>query len=135
MGGRRAQCVVLGSLRSADASVQCNFDRKADCSVCPRFRTDDFERYWQVAAKLVPLPAPFTTGASLTTTASTRSSTPSQALGEGKGPDANGAKHVPIRVYLPEGGGVVQEMVAPLRRDGPFPWRLSSARLSRRLIQ
>lgn len=110
---------------------------------------NDFEKYWNVASKLVPLPAP--TPAPATTSGSrdpTRTNPPSSGSGEGGGgrsssssssqePDANGVKHVPLRVYLPPppppsstlsgtGGNsnfagmvmVVQEPVAPTRRDG-----------------
>ncbi|GAA5993516.1 hypothetical protein JCM10908_000627 [Rhodotorula pacifica] len=101
----------------------------------------DFEKYWQVASKLVPLPAPPSSASSASTTSAPSSSritsTPpppsaSPTGGEGRLPDANGVKHVPLRVYLPassagatevtgSGAGmvtVVQELVAPLRRDG-----------------
>ncbi|TKA52054.1 hypothetical protein B0A53_04714 [Rhodotorula sp. CCFEE 5036] len=105
---------------------------------------NDFEKYWNVAAKLVPLPAPPSVGSKKPTR-----TTPLSSSGEGgrsgssssssQEPDANGVKHVPLRVYLPapppspSGGGggggggggavngavtVVQEPVAPTRRDG-----------------
>jgi uncharacterized membrane protein YgcG len=107
---------------------------------------DDFEKYWNVAAKLVPLPAPPSVGSKKPTR-----TTPLSSSGEGgrsgssssssQEPDANGVKHVPLRVYLPapppspSGGGggggggggavngavtVVQEPVAPTRRDGEY---------------
>ncbi|KWU41647.1 hypothetical protein RHOSPDRAFT_30403 [Rhodotorula sp. JG-1b] len=97
---------------------------------------NDFEKYWNVASKLVPLPAPPAVGSKKPT----RTTPPSASSSAGEGgrsfsssqePDANGIKHVPLRVYLPapppSGGGasngagvatVVQEPVAPTRRDG-----------------
>lgn len=90
----------------------------ASC-VTDEARADDFEKYWSVASKLVPLP-------SLSSPATTRSVTPSStssgtgAPSDGRLPDANLVRSVPMRVYLPEGAPVMQDVVVPLP-DGPPP--------------
>ncbi|GAA5982162.1 hypothetical protein JCM11641_000607 [Rhodosporidiobolus odoratus] len=78
---------------------------------------NNFDKYWAVASRLTPLPSL----TSATTPSATRSPTPSSGgstLDSGRVPDANAVRSVPIRVFLPEGAPVVQEMVAPLREDG-----------------
>ncbi|TNY20575.1 autophagy protein 5, partial [Rhodotorula diobovata] len=61
---------------------------------------NDYDKFWHVASKLVPLPA-------LPSSAASRSPTPSSSFGptgsDGRLPDANGTRSVPLRVYLPEG--------------------------------
>ncbi|GAA5885864.1 hypothetical protein JCM3774_005807, partial [Rhodotorula dairenensis] len=87
----------------------------------PPIPADDFEKYWHVASKLVPLPGAQSAPVSAAPTGS--SASPSAGL-EGRLPDADRVRHVPLRVYLPPSGPsagsitVVQELVAPTRRDG-----------------
>ncbi|GAA6026089.1 hypothetical protein JCM8202_002517 [Rhodotorula sphaerocarpa] len=103
-----------------------NLRKEQQDSLWEAVMQNDFDRYWQVASKLVPLPAPPSTASAPASSASssrigTPSSSPSPSQPpppEGRTPDANGVKYVPIRVYLPEGGAVVQELVAPLRSNG-----------------
>lgn len=113
-------------VQSGSLSRWCLSARSGSPDPAARPPLDDFDRYWQVASKLVPLPAPPSTASAPASSASssrigTPSSSPSPSQPtppEGRTPDANGVKHVPIRVYLPEGGAVVQELVAPLRPNG-----------------
>ncbi|GAA6057247.1 hypothetical protein JCM3770_003821 [Rhodotorula araucariae] len=75
----------------------------------------DFDKYWLVASKLVPLPS--------LSSSSSRSPTPSSMSSafvgaEGRLPDANAVRSVPLRVYLPEGAHVVQDVVSPVQADG-----------------
>ncbi|GAA5842213.1 hypothetical protein JCM9279_002820 [Rhodotorula babjevae] len=77
---------------------------------------NDFDKFWNVASKLVPLPAlpTFSTSAS-------RSPTPSSfatSSSDGRPPDGNAVRSVPLRVYLPEGAPVVQDVVQPVQQDG-----------------
>ncbi|BGP50550.1 autophagy protein 5 [Rhodotorula kratochvilovae] len=80
---------------------------------------NDFDKYWHVASKLVPLPS-----LSSSSSSASRSPTPSSTSstfatgGDGRLPDANAVRSVPMRVYLPEGGGAVMDVVAPVQTDG-----------------
>lgn len=83
--------------------------------VVARF-ADDFDKFWNVASKLVPLPAPPTSSSS-----ASRSPTPSSfatSSSDGRAPDGNAVRSVPLRVYLPEGAPVVQDVVQPVQQDG-----------------
>lgn len=69
---------------------------------------DDFDKYWSVASKLVPLPS----------APNSRAPTPlaggSSLPSDGRLPDANAMRSVPLRVYLPRGTFVLQTVVSPL---------------------
>ncbi|BGP26655.1 autophagy protein 5 [Rhodotorula toruloides] len=75
---------------------------------------NNFDKYWSVGSRLVPLPS---LGHHFASPASTRSPTPSSG-NESRVPDANGVRSVPVKVYLPEGAHPLQEMVSPTREDG-----------------
>ncbi|GAA5823957.1 hypothetical protein JCM11251_003357 [Rhodosporidiobolus azoricus] len=75
---------------------------------------NNFDRFWLVGSRLIPLPS--LASSSFSPNAS-RSPTPSGADGN-RLPDANGIRNVPVRVFLPEGAPVVQELVAPVQADG-----------------
>ncbi|KPV73475.1 uncharacterized protein RHOBADRAFT_54695 [Rhodotorula graminis WP1] len=79
---------------------------------------NDFDKYWNVASKLVPLPALPSTS---TSTSASRSPTPSSfttSSSDGRAPDGNAVRTVPLRVYLPEAAPVVQDVVQPVQQDG-----------------
>ncbi|GAA5858898.1 hypothetical protein JCM8547_007147 [Rhodosporidiobolus lusitaniae] len=84
---------------------------------------NNFDKFWTVASRLIPLPSlPSPSSPSLTpsrspTPSSSSAGTPS-TLDSARLPDANAVRSVPVRVYLPEGAGVVQELVPPLQGDG-----------------
>lgn len=77
---------------------------------------DDFQKFWAVASKLVPFPhgsssSSGRSGASspvLTTTSTLDSSNASRM------PDTTAMRSVPMRIYLPHGGPVVQDVVSTL---------------------
>lgn len=75
-------------------------------------RADDFDRYWAVAAKLIP-------SSSAPSPTHTRSSTPASAhSSSGQASDSREAgtiRSVPLRVYLPEGAPILQELVPPIQ--------------------
>ncbi|KAL8281503.1 hypothetical protein RQP46_006187 [Phenoliferia psychrophenolica] len=82
---------------------------------------NDFDQFWAVASKLVPLPSAPSPNPS-------RSQTPSGSGGAGSGsttpadgrvPEANSMRSVPVRVYLPEGAPVLQDVVSPLVDGNP----------------
>ena len=70
---------------------------------------DDFDQFWAVASKLVPLPSPPSPAPSRSQTP-----TPSTIASDGRVPEANAMRSVPMRVYLPEGAPVLQDVVPPL---------------------
>ncbi|GAA5913471.1 hypothetical protein JCM8208_005189 [Rhodotorula glutinis] len=77
---------------------------------------NDFDKFWNVASKLVPLPA-----LSATSSSASRSPTPSSfatSSSDGRAPDGNAVRSVPLRVYLPEGAPVMQDVVQPVQQDG-----------------
>ncbi|GAA6028924.1 hypothetical protein JCM8097_001508 [Rhodosporidiobolus ruineniae] len=79
---------------------------------------NNFDKYWTVASRLIPLPS-----LSASLPSSTRSPTPSggapSSMDVGSRlPDANAVRSVPIRVYLPEGAPVLHELVPPMQADG-----------------
>ncbi|GAA5859305.1 hypothetical protein JCM1840_004554 [Sporobolomyces johnsonii] len=81
---------------------------------------NNFDKYWTVASKLVPLPS--LSGPSSSSPSATRSPTPSSggsSSAEGRLPDANSVRSVPIRVYLPEGAPAMQSVVAPMQDGAP----------------
>ncbi|CEQ42391.1 SPOSA6832_04196, partial [Sporobolomyces salmonicolor] len=111
---------------------------------------NNFDKYWTVASKLVPLPS--LSGPSSSSPSATRSATPSSGgsgSAEGRLPDANSVRSVPIRVYLPEGAPAMQSIVAPMQDGAPttlhsalsallpllFPSLLSAPALAHPLIQ
>lgn len=63
---------------------------------------DDYSKFYSTASRLIPLPS----------TGSSRAPTP-----ESTEPTM---RSVPIRVYLPDGGPVLQDVVPPIRDDGSF---------------
>ncbi|BGP18711.1 autophagy protein 5 [Rhodosporidiobolus nylandii] len=78
---------------------------------------NNFDKFWAVASRLIPLPSL----AAPSSPSATRSPTPSSGGAstlDGRLPDANAVRNVPIRVFLPEGAPVMQELVAPSQADG-----------------
>ncbi|KAK4049684.1 autophagy protein 5 [Microbotryomycetes sp. JL201] len=77
----------------------------------------DFEKYWNVASKLITLPSPLPPPASpnLTTLQpsppTTRSPSPS-------GFDSVKLRSVPVRIYLPYGAPVMQDLAPPYTKEG-----------------
>ncbi|ORY89169.1 autophagy protein Apg5-domain-containing protein, partial [Leucosporidium creatinivorum] len=91
---------------------------------------NDFDRFYSTFTKLVPLPS--------SSPSSSRSPTPIGGGGggssiptDGRLPDANAVRSVPMRVYLPEGAPVLQEVVPPVV-DGEFlsSWSFQGSALS-----
>lgn len=60
---------------------------------------EDFGKFWAVASKLVPAPSELNAQA-------------------GGLPHANAVRSVPIRVYLPDGAPVLQDLAPPLSSEG-----------------
>ncbi|GAA6022780.1 hypothetical protein JCM10207_000414 [Rhodosporidiobolus poonsookiae] len=77
---------------------------------------NNFDKYWTVASKLIPLPS--LSSPSSTSPPTTRSPTPSSAASGAATSDANAVRSVPVRLFLPEGAPVVHELVPPLQADG-----------------
>ncbi|KAM0751896.1 APG5-domain-containing protein [Meredithblackwellia eburnea MCA 4105] len=83
---------------------------------------NDFEKYWTVASKLVPSPSPLSSNPTPSasplpgaTPPSTTTLSPTLSTGlDGKPPEANAMRSVPMRIYLPDGAPVVQGVVVPL---------------------
>lgn len=73
---------------------------------------NDFEKFWTVASKLVPLPS--------TQSPSSRAPTPSSgSSSDNRVPTANEMRSVPMRIYLPEGAPVLQDVVPPTQDGQP----------------
>ncbi|GJN92304.1 hypothetical protein Rhopal_005334-T1 [Rhodotorula paludigena] len=100
-------------VRSGSTKRVTNLRKEQQDNLWEGIVQNDFDKYWTVASKLIPLPAPLSHSSSPT---STRSPTPSSV--DGRLPDANNVRSVPLRVYLPEGAPVVQDVVSPLQLDG-----------------
>ncbi|KAI5477560.1 autophagy-related protein 5 [Pseudohyphozyma bogoriensis] len=75
---------------------------------------NDYEKFWAVASKLVPLPSASLTASPSNTRSPTPNSGGSSMPSDGRLPEANAMRSVPMRVYLPEGAPVQQGVVAPV---------------------
>lgn len=75
-------------------------------------RTDNFDKFWAVASKLVPMAAPPGSMSSPSTAGA-----PSTLSTDGRLPDANAVRSVPLRLYLPD-GPVLQDVVPPSSSSG-----------------
>ncbi|KAG0152003.1 hypothetical protein CROQUDRAFT_712616 [Cronartium quercuum f. sp. fusiforme G11] len=73
----------------------------------------DFDKFWSVASKLIPTPPPrhLPTSAPLVAHQAANSTTDRM-------PDGNGVRNVPLRVYLPHGGPVIQDHSSPIDPQG-----------------
>ncbi|KAH9819663.1 autophagy protein Apg5-domain-containing protein [Melampsora americana] len=73
----------------------------------------DFDKFWSVASKLIPTPPPrhLPTSAPLVPSQSANSTMDRM-------PDGNGVRNVPLRVYLPHGGPVMQDNSSPIDSQG-----------------
>lgn len=88
----------------------------------------DFDRYWAVAAKLVPAPPasrpssgnPSRATSPVLSTASTFDAT-------GRLPDARTQRSIPMRIYLPHGGPVIQDVLPATIAQTGQPQTLQSA--------
>ena len=93
---------------------------------------DDFDRFWSIAAKLVPSPAlplpASTSGGSIH--AQSMAAAPSTLNSGDRLPDANAMRSVPVRIYLPGDLPVMQDLVPPLSQDGDSKPFYSSHRSS-----
>lgn len=105
---------------------QCHWFSDARADIAP-ITSGDFDKFWQVASKLLPLPSPIIPSPSSDST-STRISSPidggsksrASALADGRPLEGNNMRSVPMRIYLPDGGPVLQDIVAPLM-EGESP--------------
>ena len=79
-------------------------------------RTDDYDRFWSTASKLVPLPS-----SSRTPSPASDVAAPS-TLADGRLPDASAMRSVPLRIYLPDNAPIIQDIVPPLLPNGMFPF-------------
>ncbi|SCV71714.1 BQ2448_3302 [Microbotryum intermedium] len=84
--------------------------------------SNDFDKFWTIASRLVPPPPP----PHMTTSLSSIPSTSSAASSE----NYNSAKSVPLRLYLPEGGPVLQDQCPPLQENGTPAILVSPSELS-----
>ncbi|SCZ88911.1 BZ3500_MvSof-1268-A1-R1_C048g00175 [Microbotryum saponariae] len=78
---------------------------------------NDLDKFWSIASRLVPPPPPTPTHnqPSSSFTTSSRASAPSSET-------YNSVKSVPLRLYLPDGGPVLQDQCPPLGENGqPLP--------------
>jgi autophagy-related protein 5 len=83
---------------------------------------DDYERFWSVAAKLIPAPASSAPSSALSSPPMSREPSSSQGtpstITDARLPEANAMRSVPLRIYLPSHLPVLQDVVAPLKADG-----------------
>lgn len=76
---------------------------------------DDYDKFWTVASKLFPLPSPVTTSSPATLSpAPSQERAPSPSSNDGRMPDGNGVRNVPIRIHLPGGAPVMQDLTPPV---------------------
>ncbi|BGO99910.1 Autophagy protein 5 [Rhodotorula toruloides] len=101
-------------IRSGNTKRVMNLRKERQDGLWEGVVQNNFDKYWSVGSRLVPLPS---LGPHFASPASTRSPTPSSGV-ENRVPDANGVRSVPVKVYLPEGAQPLQELVSPLREDG-----------------
>lgn len=74
---------------------------------------DDFDKFWSVASKLIPAPpARHTSNSAPLVPFQSANSTMDRM------PDGNGVRNVPLRVYLPHGGPVMQDHSPPIDSHG-----------------
>lgn len=100
--------------------------------LCP----DNFEDYWRVASKITPTasPFPFPIGPNSphhqhsTSTLSSRTAVPGDSSLGGKDSSATDSAYtvrsIPARIFLPDHGPVLQELVAPLVAETGTPTTL-----------
>jgi autophagy-related protein 5 len=83
--------------------------------------TDDFEKHWSVASKLIPLPSQPTSSSTERSVSQSSNTSSSSTTGDSRLPDANSVRSIPLRVYLPEGAPVLQDIVPPLADGESLP--------------
>jgi autophagy-related protein 5 len=81
--------------------------------------TDEFDRFWSVASKLVPGP-PGTGSSQAGSSPPSSNVAGTSSLTDGRLPDVNSVRSIPMRLYLPEGVPVLQDLVPPLTSEGTF---------------
>jgi autophagy-related protein 5 len=86
---------------------------------------DDFNKFWTVAAKLVPSPAVVKPRGSTDRTSPVLSTT--STFDASRVPDANSMRSIPMRIYLPHGAPVVQDVVPAINPSSGRPATLQSA--------
>ena len=120
---KEADVVRWGSVRRVTALRKVDQD-----ALWESVMNHDFERFWSVAGRLVPLPprAASSTAPSRGATTSPAISTTS-TLDTNRLPDATTMRSIPMRVYLPHGGPVMQDVIPPLLPDKQQPQTLLSA--------
>lgn len=104
---KEADVVRWGSVRRVTALRKVDQDALWDSVV-----TNDFERFWGVASRLVPMPPrgkPASRGGTTSPPVSASSTMDVNRL-----PEAGTMRSIPMRVYLPHGGPVMQDIIPPI---------------------
>lgn len=103
---------------------------KSRLLTCPLMTpTDDYDKFWSVANKLVPAPpvpsAPSSASPSRATSPVLHTTSTFDATG--RVPDAKTQRSIPMRIYLPHGGPVIQDVVPATIPSTGRPQTLQSA--------
>lgn len=112
---KEADVVRWGSVRRVTALRKVDQDALWESLV-----SHDFERFWSVASRLVPMP-PRNSGQSGSNTGGITSPT-AQAVSSidvNRLPEASTMRSIPMRVYLPHGGPVMQDVISPVNNGKP----------------
>ncbi|OAV85034.1 hypothetical protein PTTG_30850, partial [Puccinia triticina 1-1 BBBD Race 1] len=73
----------------------------------------DFDKFWLVASKLIPIPP---SPSSLHSVPMAQAQPTNSSID--RMPDGNGVRNVPLRVYLPDSIPVIQAQSGPLDENG-----------------
>lgn len=87
--------------------------------------SDDFNKFWAVAAKLVPAPSVSRTRPSTESTSPALSTT--STFDASRVPEANTMRSVPMRIYLPHGAPILQDVVPAIDSSTGRPATLQTA--------
>ncbi|KAK9900431.1 APG5-domain-containing protein [Cystobasidium minutum MCA 4210] len=117
---KEADFVRWGSVRRITSLRKMDQDALWDGVI-----TNDFHKFWTVAAKLVPSPstakgkgAAGSTSPMLTTTSTFDAS---------RVPEANSMRSIPMRIYLPHGAPIIQDVVPAINASTGRPATFQSA--------
>ncbi|KAK4056155.1 autophagy protein 5 [Microbotryomycetes sp. JL221] len=116
-------------MRHGSTKKIVNLRREQQDAIWDGVVQNDFEKYWNVASKIISLP-PASASTPATTSShppspnpSTMSPSPSTTRSpspafNSSSPDNIKLRSIPIRVYLPEGAPVLQDLAPPLTKQG-----------------
>ena len=86
---------------------------------------DDFNKFWTVAAKLVPSPSNARASTSISSTSPVLTTT--STFDASRVPEANSMRSIPMRIYLPHGAPIIQDVVPAINASTGKPATFQSA--------